>query len=559
MSYQVNRISAPQIIAIPGGLKVGTQIVIRGKTPYSSEGFSLNFQNDHDGSNIALHFNPRTDGNTVVRNSYAGDWHDEETDSPHFPFLEGKKFTLRFLVTPDEYDISVNGKDFVKFSHRLPFNEVEYLKLNDNAEYYDLAIQNNKTAPFNAVFPDRRLREGVAVRIRGVILPDAQSFAVNFNCDSDGENTGFHFNPRQFSNIVLRNSKFGDWGEEETDSPDFPFHPGQYFDLLIIATQGRFNVYVNGKFFTLFNYRCPVEDMKYIYCGGDLSIADVDIYEPLRDDFSKEIKSGLEKSDMIVVKGFFYPEGESFSINLLNGYSIADSDIAFHLNPRRNEGEVIMNSRFGGDWGGEERVPNPPAFLELLPFEVKIIVKSSKFKVYVNGKKFESYKARGNVDDIKSINATGDAYIFEAKLLQRLDQPVIQKIPGNLQPGRWLFFLGTAKKDAQNFVINLQCNDSMDYDGSTDIALHFNPRFSDRYTVRNHLIDGNWGDEENDQAEFPFEEKDTFEIAMQVLNDEYKVYVDGKHYIDYKHRMDMNRVCHIMLAGDANFFEPDFN
>ena len=63
-----------------------------------------------------------------------------------------------------------------------------------------------------------------------------------FNCDCDGETTGFVFNPRQSEGEVIRNAKFGDWGEEERSQPDFPFTPGDFFDILFIATEGRFNV-----------------------------------------------------------------------------------------------------------------------------------------------------------------------------------------------------------------------------------------------------------------------------------------------------------------------------
>ena len=65
----------------------------------------------------------------------------------------------------------------------------------------------------------------------------------------------------------------------------------------------------------------------------------------------------------------------------MNGYS-ADDDIAFHFNPRIGQGEVIMNCCTGGSWEEEEKVDIPSCFTNGEPFEVKIVTKSKKFKVW---------------------------------------------------------------------------------------------------------------------------------------------------------------------------------
>ena len=44
-----------------------------------------------------------------------------------------------------------------------------------------------------------------------------------------------------------------------------------------------------------------------------------------------------------------------FAINLQCGQDAESDDIAFHFNPRFSEGEVVRNSREGGEWGEEER------------------------------------------------------------------------------------------------------------------------------------------------------------------------------------------------------------
>ena len=64
----------------------------------------------------------------------------------------------------------------------------------------------------------------------------------------------------------------------------------------------------------------------------------------------------------------------------MNGYD-DDSDIAFHFNPRRGEGQVVMNNRIDGNWQEEERHELLEAFVDNKPFEIKFIIKRNKFKV----------------------------------------------------------------------------------------------------------------------------------------------------------------------------------
>lgn len=71
-----------------------------------------------------------------------------------------------------------------------------------------------------------------------------------------------------------------------------------------------------------------------------------------------------------------------FSINFMNGTD-ADSDIAMHFNPRISEGQVVMNTCNGGDWGEEERADIPSVIAERKPFEIKIVTKRNKFKVNI--------------------------------------------------------------------------------------------------------------------------------------------------------------------------------
>ncbi|BFZ07984.1 hypothetical protein BsWGS_11022 [Bradybaena similaris] len=555
MAYRKTAIEAPDYTFIPGGLNVGAQIIVRGRVGCHQERFHINLQNEQaEGCDVAFHFNPRTAEQTVVRNSYSGGWQSEERCIPFFPFARGSKFTVRIYVGPESYVVLVNCQYFIEYKHRLPHHKVRYMKLSEGAEYYESTIQNPCQVPYNGEFPGG-LRMGKALRVQGFVHEDASRFAINFNCDINGDRVGVHFNPRQDQQDVVINTKECSWQQEERGQGWFPFPRGQYFDVLFIASDGCFDIYVDEKLFTSYKFRIPPEQIFFLHIYGDVTLMDVVFIDPLPSDYVKAIPSGLEKNDLISVKGFFYPTGNTFAINLINGTCLGN-DIALHFNPRRSEDTVVLNNQISGSWQHEERHPLPCPLKDKIPFEVEIVNKCKKFKIYVNGHHFASFKARGDVENIKGINVKGEAYIYEVKLLRRLDKPFVDRLPGSFQAGSWLKVIGTPKKHADRFYINLQCGD--DSNCGCDVAFHFNPRFNGCCTVRNSKTCGSWGKEEREQPNFPFKPKDRFEVIILGLPDVFKVFVNQKFYLDYAHRVDLSLISHVMLTGDCNFFEPEF-
>lgn len=554
MTYQISRIPQPFTSYIPNGLHVGKHLLLRGRVSYGTEAFAINLQQNPEpcDGEVAFHFNPRPGEQQCVRNSFdGGSWMDEERDQPHFPFDEGRSFTLRIEVADEGFRTYVNGKPYVNFSHRLDLGNVHYLYLTEGAEFYDISYQDRYSLPYKSEIP-QQMNVGKAVRIRGA-SQDNDGFSVNFACDPDNENCAFHFNPRPNEGVVVRNANLGGWGEEERDyDAEFPFNPNNYFDAMFICTDDKYMVHVNDKYFTEFNHRGGVNDASHFNIVGNLDIQDVEYFEPLEDDFVKTFPSGLVKGDVLIFRGFMKPGGETFSINFMNGYSVED-DIAFHLNPRVGEGQVVMNCCMAGDWGEEERedIPSPLANRE--PFEVKVVVKRKKFKVYVNGKKCMKFAARGNVEDIKGVNIKGEAYVYEVKLERKLEDSW-EYLPGGFRVGGWVVVQAIPKKGSEGFAINFRTGG----DEGSDIAFHFNPRLQENCTIRNSCSGGEWGGEERDQPEFPFEKKDTCEIAIQAQPDKFVTYVNGQRYIDFNHRLPLESICCLELTGRADFFEPKF-
>ncbi|KAH9487578.1 Galectin-4 [Bulinus truncatus] len=539
---------------IPGGLQVGSNIIVRGRVPEGLDKFSLNLTKDkHDGSDIIFHFNPRVPIKTVVRNTYHGHWQEEEREIPSFPFFHGAKFTMKINVGPQSYSVMVDGQFFIQYNHRLPPQEAKYLRL-DGAEYYEATIQNPSLLPFQAEIVDG-LKPGKAVRVRGVVNENASRFSICFNADPEGHTVGILFNPRQDQDDVVLNTKVGDWQHEERGQGWFPFKKGHFFDVLFVAWDGKMNIYVEEKFFTSYNFRTPSDDIRYLEINGDVTIMDVELIDPLPGDYFKAVPSGLENGDLVIVKGFFYPEGQRFAIDLLNGSS-HDDDIALHINPRRDQGEVVLCSREGGSWNKEQKTSLPRPFAEMLPFEVEIISESGKFRIFVNGKKLDSYKAKGSVENIKSINVSGQAHIYEVKLLRTVDRPFINSLPGALQPGSWVSVIGTPNKKGETLAVNLQCGSQPDY--GCDVALCLLANLKTEEVTAKTQEGGSWVNKQKEKANFPFHPEDKFEILILRSADMFQVFINSKHFMNYSHKIDPSRISHIMLTGDCTFFEPEF-
>ncbi len=56
-------------------------------------------------------------------------------------------------------------------------------------------------------------------------------------------------------------------------------------------------------------------------------------------------------------------------------------DIVLHVNPRVNDGQLVLNAAPGGGWGSEER--KPLALTRGQPFTIIIMVTEHGFKVKI--------------------------------------------------------------------------------------------------------------------------------------------------------------------------------
>ncbi|KAK6998915.1 galectin-4 [Biomphalaria glabrata] len=91
-----------------------------------SASFCVGPDTDYD---VAFHYNPRLKDKIVYCNDkQRDDWGYEETED-YVPFKKDTVFELRFDVTQDGYEVSVDNTMVQFFKHRIPFQMVSHLYL----------------------------------------------------------------------------------------------------------------------------------------------------------------------------------------------------------------------------------------------------------------------------------------------------------------------------------------------------------------------------------------------------------------------------------------------
>lgn len=266
---------------------------------------------------------------------------------------------------------------------------------------------------------------------------------------------------------------------------------------------------------------------------------------------SVDIPNGVQPGRKIYVNGTCAAKSEAFRVDLLTPQNF----IALHINPRFKQNQIVRNSDRGG-WGTEEKDGVFP-FKNNQPFEMIITVHNDDFKVTVDGARVFDYKHRVPINEITRLNVSGDVVLksvsFSVEDVARtqasdLPTPSAIAILGGSQVGKIIQVVGSVLDKAEMFSINMQVGPQLH---SKDISLHFNPRFKDSIVVRNSLKNDVWGTEDRTGTTFPFKRGATFEILIFCDVSEWKVSVNGKHFISYPHQFPIKAIDHVKFTGDV--------
>ncbi|XP_056127940.1 galectin-9-like [Rhinichthys klamathensis goyatoka] len=254
-----------------GGLQEGKSVIVIGRILPKAGRFNVNLQcGSESNADIALHFNPRYDGlATVVLNTFQNScWGSEECKSDSF-LLQNQPFILQILVTKETYKISVNGKYFMDYKHRIPFTRVDTILVDKLMDLDFIGYQNPVVVPYKAVI-NGGLQPEKDIVVYGVPNPDSKMVVFNLR---HRYGVALHYKSLFEENVVVRNTfENGTWGEEEKCGA-VPFKKDQLFQVTISCNKEQFTVCVNGQQAHTYKHRyAKLEDIDVFEFYGDIQL-----------------------------------------------------------------------------------------------------------------------------------------------------------------------------------------------------------------------------------------------------------------------------------------------
>ncbi|XP_075042935.1 galectin-4-like [Mixophyes fleayi] len=284
------------------------------------------------------------------------------------------------------------------------------------------------------------------------------------------------------------------------------------------------------------------------------------------------IAGGLRPGMAVCIQAILPSKCNRFAINFATGED-ESSDIALHMNARYDgRDRVVFNTRQGDVWGEEEMKKEMP-FKSGKPFVAMFEVTPNNYLVSASGERFYEFGHRIPLCQVQWLQVTGDITVqalsimgsgpavkgnlvmsaAQAPLPPMLGPPFINpavpfhaSIRGGMFPKRTVVVKGMVKSNAKSFGINLKAG------FSNDIIFHLNPRLNKSTVIRNHCINGVWGEEEKDLAKNPFKQGEYFDVSVRSGVNNFKVFINGSHSFNYASRMaNMQQVDTVEVEGDV--------
>lgn len=144
----------------------------------------------------------------------------------------------------------------------------------------------------------------------------------------------------------------------------------------------------------------------------------------------------------------------------------------------------------------------------------------------------------------------GETYVQEM-LVAGKSTPYDAHLHNSFPAGSKITLLASAHHNTERFAVNLVCRShqlSSKQSSYPNVALHFNPRFSDGIVVRNSKQNGSWLKEEREGG-LPISRGEAFSISVLCQEDAFKILVNDTQFTYFEHRMNPQNITHIEIEG----------
>ncbi|XP_039366930.1 galectin-6-like isoform X1 [Mauremys reevesii] len=127
-----------------------------------------------------------------------------------------------------------------------------------------------------------------------------------------------------------------------------------------------------------------------------------------------------------------------------------------------------------------------------------------------------------------------------------LETPCNIAVAGGFLLGMLVNIRGSLPKDSQRFDVNFLCGG----DRKNEVAFHFKALFSENKDgiVFNSKLNKEWGQEE-ERCSSPFHKGKSFLLQFVITKNGYRVIVDNKPFYEYSHRIPIEQVKILQVAG----------
>lgn len=249
----------------------GQVISVAGKIASNPRRFDINLssiiQAGSTTGDIQLHFSVRFHATkpVILRNNHIQGigWGTDEShqnlirhNKPN-PFNETGDFKIDFFVDEAAFFVTINGKPYCTFNHRMPYDRIEMISVFQDVDAIyqvnQFSTQINPWPAFNPntfeAFVPAQFSPGNLVAITAIPKGSNGDFSVNFYDGSNKSRTHFHVRAYLNNRTVVFNSQkeSGHWDVENIVSPQpYPFNLETMFKLTIAMTDYEFQVAVNG-------------------------------------------------------------------------------------------------------------------------------------------------------------------------------------------------------------------------------------------------------------------------------------------------------------------------